>query len=119
MNIEDFREYCLSKKGVSEELPFGPETLVFKVMNKIFAITSIDNFVSINLKCDPEVALLIREKYDSVTPGFHMNKKHWNTILINGSISDLLLLKWIDHSYNLVVNSLTKKQKIELENFTL
>jgi predicted DNA-binding protein (MmcQ/YjbR family) len=115
MNIEDFREYCLSKKGVTEELPFGPEHLVFKVIGKIFAITSITTFDSVNLKCDPEEAVLLREKYDAVIPGFHMNKKHWNTILMDGSIPDKLFLKWIDHSYAQVVKSLTKKQKEELK----
>ena len=115
MNIEDFREYCLSKKGVTEELPFGPEHLVFKVIGKIFAITSITSFDSVNLKCDPEEAVLLREKYDAVIPGYHMNKKHWNTILMDGSIPDKLFLKWVDHSYEQVVNSFTKKQKEELK----
>jgi predicted DNA-binding protein (MmcQ/YjbR family) len=114
MNIESFREYCISKKGVTEELPFGPENLVLKVMGKIFAITSIDDFASINLKCDPEEAVALREKYSAVLPGYHMNKKHWNTVLTDGSVPDKLLQKWIDHSYDLVVNSLTKKQKDQL-----
>jgi predicted DNA-binding protein (MmcQ/YjbR family) len=117
MNIEDFREYCLSKKGVTEELPFGPEHLVFKVIGKIFAITSLESFESVNLKCDPEEAVLLREKYDAVLPGYHMNKKHWNSILMDGSIPDKLFLKWVDHSYEQVVNSLTKKQKEELKTF--
>ncbi len=115
MNIEEYREYCISKKGVTEELPFGPETLVFKVMGKMFALTSLENFESVNLKCDPEEAALLREKYDAVLPGFHMNKKHWNTVRIDGSISDKLLKQWIDHSYELVANSLTKKEKEELK----
>ncbi len=116
MNIEDFRDYCLAKKGVTEECPFGPDILVFKVMGKMFALTDIDQFESINLKCNPEVAVLIREKYDAVQPGYHMNKQHWNTILMNGSIGDPLLKKWIDHSYDLVAASLTRKQKEELRN---
>lgn len=115
MNIEDFREYCLSKKGVTEELPFGPEHLVFKVIGKIFAITSLDSFESVNLKCDPEEAVLLRERYDAVIPGFHMNKKHWNSILLDDSIPDNLFLSWVDHSYEQVVNALTKKQREELK----
>jgi predicted DNA-binding protein (MmcQ/YjbR family) len=99
MNIEEYREYCISKKGVTEELPFGLETLVFKVMGKIFALTSLESFESINLKCDPEEAALLREKYDAVLPGYHMNKKHWNTVLMDGSISEKFLKQWIDHSY--------------------
>jgi predicted DNA-binding protein (MmcQ/YjbR family) len=117
MNIEEYREYCISKKGVTEECPFGPDVLVFKVMGKLFALTNLENFVSINLKCDPEEAVLLREKYDAVLPGYHMNKKHWNTILMNGSIGDKLIKQWIDHSYALVVSSLTKKQKEELNTF--
>ena len=114
MNIEDFREYCLSKNGVTEELPFGPEHLVFKVLGKIFAITSVESFESVNLKCDPEEAVALRERYDSVLPGYHMNKKHWNSVLMDGSIPDKLFLKWVDHSYEQVVKTLTKKQKEEL-----
>jgi predicted DNA-binding protein (MmcQ/YjbR family) len=116
MNIEDYREYCISKKGVTEELPFGPETLVFKVIGKIFALTSLETFASINLKCDPEEAIIFREKYDAILPGYHMNKKHWNTVLMDGTISDKLLKQLIDHSYELVANSLTKKEKEELKN---
>ncbi|HVD98872.1 MAG TPA: MmcQ/YjbR family DNA-binding protein [Cytophagaceae bacterium] len=114
MNIEEYREYCISKNGVTEECPFGPETLVFKVMGKMFALSGIEDFESINLKCDPKLALLLREKYNAVQPGYHMNKAHWNTIIMDGSISDLLLKKWIDHSYNLVADSLTRKQREEL-----
>lgn len=115
MNIEDYRNYCLKKKGVTEEFPFGENTLVFKVMGKMFALTNIDEFESINLKCDPEEAVLLREKYDAVLPGYHMNKKHWNTVLVDGSISDRLIYEWTDHSYNLVVEGLPKKQKALLE----
>lgn len=114
MNIEHFRSYCLAKKAVTEEFPFDQNTLVFKVAGKMFALTDVDNFESINLKCDPELAIELREKYDSVTPGYHMNKKHWNTVLINGTISDKMVEQWIDHSYNLVFEALPKKLKIEL-----
>lgn len=114
MNIEEFREYCLSKKGVTEDLPFDENTLVFKLMGKMFALTDIDQFESINLKCDPDQAIELREKYASVQPGYHMNKKHWNTILVRGELSDTQLQHWIDHSYNLVMSKLTKKQKQDL-----
>jgi predicted DNA-binding protein (MmcQ/YjbR family) len=116
MNIEDYREYCISKKGVTEELPFGPETLVFKVMGKVFALTPLDTFESVNLKCDPEEAVKLRERYDAITPGYHMNKKHWNTVILDGTIPDKLLKQLTDHSYELVANSLTKKEKEELKN---
>lgn len=115
MNLEYFRTYCLSKKGVTEELPFGPDTLVYKVMGKVFALTGIDNFTSVNLKSDPEIAIELRERFDAVQPGYHMNKKHWNTVLIDGSVPDNLLKTWIDHSYELVASGLTKKQKVALE----
>jgi predicted DNA-binding protein (MmcQ/YjbR family) len=115
MNIEEFREYCLLKKGVTEGTPFGPDVLVLKVMGKMFALTDIDNFESINLKCDPDRAIELREEYSSITPGYHMNKKHWNTILSDGSISDDHLRELIDHSYDLVVSSLTKSLKQELQ----
>lgn len=115
MNIEEYREYCISKKGVTEECPFGPDTLVFKVMGKMFALTDIESFASVNLKCDPEEAVALREKFESILPGYHMNKKHWNTVLMDGSIPDKLLKKLIDHSYELVVNSLTKKEKEALK----
>lgn len=114
MNIEELRNYCLSRKGVSESFPFDEVTLVFKVMNKMFALTSLNKDLSINLKCDPEKAIALREKYETVQPGYHMNKKHWNTIYIDGSISQELIEEWIDHSYDLIVSSLTKKLKEEL-----
>ena len=91
MNIEEFRQYCLSKKGVTEEFPFGPDTLVFKVMGKMFALTNLDGDFSINLKCDPDLAIDLREQYPAVLPGYHMNKKHWNTIAIDGSLSNKLI----------------------------
>lgn len=111
MNIEAFREYCLSKKGVSEGFPFDRQTLVFKVMGKMFALTDVDSFSGISLKCDPGLAADLRERFQAVTPGYHMSKFHWNTVAIDGSIPDRLLYEWTDHSYNLVVSGLTKKQK--------
>jgi predicted DNA-binding protein (MmcQ/YjbR family) len=117
MNIETFRAYCLSKKACTEEMPFGPDVLVFKVMNKIFALTTIEPFDSINLKCDPEKAQQLREQYPCVIPGYHMNKKHWNTIQLDGSISTPILHSWIDHSYDCVVKTLTKTQQKELNSF--
>ncbi|WPP50905.1 MmcQ/YjbR family DNA-binding protein [Catalinimonas niigatensis] len=116
MDIESFRLYCIAKKGVTEEFPFGEQTLVFKVMGKIFALTNIDTFESVNLKCDPEQAVLLREQYAEVQPGYHMNKKHWNTVNLNGSVGDKLLKEWIDHSYSLVFNSLPAKLKREFDN---
>ena len=114
MNIEEFREYCLKKKGVTEEFPFDEITLVYKVMGKMFALSGIEDFQSINLKCDPEEAIILRENYDYVRPGFHMNKKHWNTIDVDWRADDELIKSWIDHSYDLVSASLTKKLKEEL-----
>lgn len=115
MNIEELREYCIAKKGVTESLPFGPETLVFKVMNKMFLLASMDETpLTFNAKCDPEKAIELREQYPCVLPGYHMNKKYWNTVVIDGSISSTLLCEWIDDSYNLVVDGLTKKEKQQL-----
>lgn len=111
MNIEEFRSFCLSMKGVTEGLPFDHNTLVFKVSGKIFAITDLDEFVSINLKCDPERAIALREQFPEVQPGYHMNKKHWNTVDTNGKIPDSLLQQWIRDSYDLVVSGLSKKQR--------
>jgi len=116
VNIESFRTYCLNKKGVTEEFPFDEETLVLKVMGKMFGLANVNDFASINLKCDPENAVELREKYAAVQPGYHMSKKHWNTVLIDGSIPDKLLRQWIDESYQLVVSGLTKTQKIALES---
>jgi predicted DNA-binding protein (MmcQ/YjbR family) len=102
MDIVTLREYCISKKGASESFPFGDDTLVFKVNGKIFALVNLEGNLSINLKCDPAFAIELRERFSSVTPGYHMNKKHWNTIIIDGTIIDNEILKWIDHSYDLV-----------------
>jgi predicted DNA-binding protein (MmcQ/YjbR family) len=116
MHIEEYRDYCLSKKGVTEELPFNNTTLVFKVMGKVFTLTNIDHFESINLKCDPEIASQLRETYPGVLPGYHMNKQHWNTITTDGSISDRLLYQWIDDSYALVAAGLSKKDQQALQS---
>ncbi len=116
MNIEQFREYCLSKKGVEETFPFGEDTLVFKVMGKMFALTGLETHpASANLKCDPERAIELREEFDGlIRPGFHMSKVHWNTVDLEINIPHELLTELIDHSYALVVNSLTKKLQAEL-----
>jgi predicted DNA-binding protein (MmcQ/YjbR family) len=111
MDLETYREYCLSKPGVTEGFPFDEETLVFKVMNKIFALANISSFDAVNLKCDPDLALELREQFPAVTPGYHMNKKHWNTVGLDGSISFRQLKEWTDHSYELVVKSLSKKER--------
>lgn len=116
MNIEEFRDYCLDKKAVTENFPFDETTLVFKVMNKMFALTDVEDDFSINLKCDPEKAIRLREEYpDQVMPGYHMNKKHWNTVIVDGSIPDKLLYQWVDESYDLIVKSLPKAKRQELE----
>lgn len=116
MNIETLREYCLSKKGTTESFPFDEETLVFKVVGKMYLLMSLEGEFTINLKCDPEIAIQLREQYSYVLPGYHMNKKHWNTIQIDESVPNSLLKEWIDHSYNLVVEKLTKKERAELDN---
>ena len=116
MNIEEFREFCIGMKGVTEELPFDENTLVFKVMGKMFALTGMDNFVSVNVKCDPEKAIELREEYNAVKPGYHMNKKHWNTIEVNSDMNDQELRDWIQHSYDLVVAKLPKKTREELKS---
>jgi predicted DNA-binding protein (MmcQ/YjbR family) len=116
MNIEEFREFCIGMKGVTEELPFDENTLVFKVMGKMFALTGMDNFVSVNVKCDPEKAIELREEYNAVKPGYHMNKKHWNTIEVNSDMSDQELRDWVLHSYDLVVAKLPKKTREELKS---
>jgi predicted DNA-binding protein (MmcQ/YjbR family) len=112
MNIEEFRDYCLYKPGAAESFPFDDETLVFKVNGKIFAILSLSaNDPSINLKCDPSLAIELRETYACVQPGYHMNKKHWNTIVMDGSANDAFIKKWVDHSYQLVLQKIPKKNK--------
>lgn len=111
MNIEAYRNHCLSKAFVTEEFPFDQNTLVYKVLGKMFALTNIEAFEFINLKCDPEYAQELREKYDAVKPGYHMNKKLWNSVYIDGSIPDDLIIKWVNDSYDLVVQSLPKKDR--------
>lgn len=111
MTITFFREYCLAKPGTTEDTPFDQNTLCLRVGGKIFAILDIDRFESINLKCDPERAADLREQFPGIRPGYHMNKKHWNTVMADGSVPDKLLLDLTDHSYNLVYNSLPAKVK--------
>ena len=116
MDIESYRTICLAQKGVTEEFPFGENTLVHKVMGKMFALTDIEDFESINLKVDPEVGVELRERYPAVQPGYHMNKKHWITVIMDGSIPDKQLRQWIQNSYDLVASGLTKIQKRTLES---
>ncbi len=113
LNIETLREYCLAKKGVTEDFPFDETTLVFKVGGKMFALTDTEDAFSINLKCDPAKAIELREQFAAVTAGYHMSKKHWNTVKIDGSIPVKLVTTWIDDSYQLVISSLPKKQRQE------
>lgn len=114
INIEDFRNHCLGKLGVTESFPFDDKALVFKVIGKMFALVNVDRFEFVNLKCDPEKAIELREQHHGVRPGFHMNKKHWNSVYIDQDVSKELVLELVDHSYNLVVEKLSKKLKEEL-----
>ena len=117
MDIIEFRDYCLAKPGVSESFPFGPDTLVFKVGGKMFALCNVDNFESINVKCDPERAIELRSEYEEhIKPGFHMNKKHWNTIRIPYFPNTTLLKELIDHSYTLVLEKLPKAIQVKLKS---
>lgn len=116
MNIEEYRDFCMSFAGVTEEFPFDSQTLVFKVMGKMFALTDVDTFESVNLKCDPDRAVLLREEYEEIIPGWHMNKKHWNTVSTSGSLDDELIKELITNSYNLVADKLPKKDKEALRN---
>ena len=109
MNIEEYRDFCLSLYGVEEGFPFDQNTLVFKAGNKIFALLNLENFEFINLKCDPEKALELRESNAGIKPGWHMNKKHWNSVYINSDVSDKLILDLTTHSYDLIVKSLPVK----------
>lgn len=115
MDLEKVRLQCLSKLGASESFPFDNQTLVFKVGGKIFALLDVEHTESINLKCEPEKVIELRERFISVIPGYHMNKKHWNTIQFNKDLSDQLILDCIDHSYQLVFQSLSKKTRGEIE----
>jgi len=114
MNIEELRDYCLQKPAVTEGLPFGEDTLVFKVAGKMFLLTSISAGTSFNVKCEPELAIELREKYTEVQPGYHMNKKMWNTVQMNGALTRKQLCEMIDHSYNEVVKSLPKRVQAEI-----
>ncbi|MBL7967732.1 MAG: MmcQ/YjbR family DNA-binding protein [Prolixibacteraceae bacterium] len=115
MNIEEIREYCVSKAGVTEEFPFDDMTLVFKVMGKMFALTNLDGELSLALKCDPQRAIDLREQFPAIRPGYHMSKVHWNTVMMDGSLPQKLVLEMIDHSYELVVSKLPGKLKNELK----
>lgn len=114
MNIESYRDFCLSLPLSGEKTPFDSVTLVFTVMDKMFALTNMDCFESINLKCDPEKAIQLREEHPAIIPGWHMNKKHWNTIHLDGSLDDDFLKELTLHSYNCVVKSLPKKVQQEI-----
>jgi predicted DNA-binding protein (MmcQ/YjbR family) len=115
MDIEQLRSYCLAKPGVEETLPFGPDVLVFKVMGKLFLLCPLDTEgLRFNVKCNPDMAVELREQYNAVLPGYHMNKKHWNTVLVDGSIPVKILKEWIDYSYTLVADSLPAKLKQSL-----
>jgi predicted DNA-binding protein (MmcQ/YjbR family) len=122
MNLETYYEYCLSKKGVTEHFPFDEDTLVFKVGGKMVALSSLSQWEkgepSVNLKCDPERAQELRAQYDDIKPGFHMSKVHWNTINVNAAVPDVLIKELIDHSYELVFKSLTKKIQSEIQELT-
>lgn len=110
MNIEELREYCLGMENTAENLPFGPGTLVFTINGKIYLLVGLDRSpLQFNVKCDPEFALELRERHPCILPGYHMNKKHWNTVIVDGSLSDQLLRELIDHSYDLVKNGKQKK----------
>jgi predicted DNA-binding protein (MmcQ/YjbR family) len=115
MNIEEYRDYCLSLPGVTEEFPFDANTLVFKVMGKMFALTDVDEFKSINLKADPLYSIDLRERYSGINPGYHMNKMHWNTVDTDASVEDELMYRLIKDSYDLVAAGLSKKLKADLE----
>jgi len=117
MNIEQIREYCLSLKGVTEDMPFGDDTLVFRVMNKIFALINLDGEIRINLKCEPSRAISLREEFSAIIPGYHMDKKHWNTLIMNGILKKDLVTELIDHSYELIVESLPKNKKEEIKQY--
>ncbi|MBC8054289.1 MAG: MmcQ/YjbR family DNA-binding protein [Sphingobacteriaceae bacterium] len=114
MNIETLRVYCLRKKGVTESFPFGEDTLVFKVGEKMFLLTSLQNSTSFNAKCDPERAISLREEFEEIRPGYHMSKVHWNTVNMQGRLTDTQLKDLIDHSYQLVFAGLPKKLKESL-----
>lgn len=115
MDLEMVQEYCLKKRGVTESYPFDEETPVYKVMNKMFCLSNLTPPHFINIKCDPEKAVELREEYEQIKPGWHMNKKYWNSIYFEGNATDQDIFGWIDDSYNLVVKGLKKSEKAELE----
>lgn len=115
MNVEEFRDYCLAKKHVTESFPFDKETLVFKVADKMFALIGLEQKPSrVNLKCNPEKSIELREQYPEIYAGYHMSKKHWNTLIIEGNLTNKLIKELVDHSYNLVVQGMAKKKQKEL-----
>jgi predicted DNA-binding protein (MmcQ/YjbR family) len=114
LNIEELRDYCLQKSGVTEGFPFGEDTLVFRVGEKLFLLTGLSDGNRFNAKCDPERAAELRERYPEVQPGYHMNKKHWNTVYMDGSLTRKQLYEMIDHSYELILKSLPKKLQDEI-----
>lgn len=114
MNVETIRDYCLSKNAVTECMPFDDNTLVFKVLDKMFLLLNLDGELSIIIKCQPEKAIELREQYPAVLPGYHMNKKHWNMVMIDGSLSNELIHSFIDESYQLVISGLSKQQQQQL-----
>jgi predicted DNA-binding protein (MmcQ/YjbR family) len=111
LTLDQFRQHCLKKPGVTEETPFDENTLVYKVLGKIFAITDVNTFESVNLKIEPEHGIELRERYASVRPAYHMNKKHWIMVMMDSTVGDKLVKSWIDKSYALVVDKLTKSQR--------
>ncbi len=115
MDIETYREYCIAKKGVTESFPFDDKVLVFKVLGKMFALCNVEEYSGFNLKCDPERAIELRESYQGIIPGYHMSKKHWNTVRTYADVPDRLAFELIDHSYNLVAKSLKKSDREKLE----
>ncbi|MDF3076249.1 MAG: MmcQ/YjbR family DNA-binding protein [Sphingobacteriaceae bacterium] len=116
MDIKELRDYCLSKNGVTEGFPFDENVLVFKVGGKMFLLAPLDSALQMNVKCDPELAMQLREQYPEIQPGYHMNKKLWNTVELTGSLTRKQILEFIDHSYNLIVSGLPKSLQAELQN---
>ena len=116
MNIESLRDFCLSLPACTEDFPFDESTLVFRVGNKIFLLTDVDEGQSFNAKCNPERAIELRELHpDAILPGYHMNKQHWNTVLLHADLDERLLREMIRHSYDLIRNSLPKAQRLALD----
>lgn len=116
MNVEDLRDYCLLKPGTTEEFPFGNDTLVFKIGGKVYLLVRLEPGNCFNVKCDPERAIALREQHPEIIPGYHMNKKHWNTVYLDGSLKLDLLKELIDHSYALVTASLSQNQRERIRN---